>query len=299
MVGGRISLNCSLVPPPSSDSLNTPNTPEILNTIVNISFNRPAAQKSEPPPLPSPSAFSDCSDSSSMSSPLSPAYTTLCSPVGSVGSSVQQYRSQFIKEGLKMKVKQNLKEELDFDSKISIKQEDQDLTPEDEDRRRRRRERNKVAATKCRNKKKEATTELMQESEVVEALNASLKQELSRLEAEERQLSTVLSRHSQSSTCCRPPAKRRKVEQSSEMDPGSDEAKFRVPELPPNLHPAPSMSIPYQSGTRDKEELYQVYSSLVNQRQGGSHQVHQGVTPVSRGALPSYTGYFDTMCLAI
>jgi len=199
-----------------------------------------------------------------------------------------------------MKVKQNLKEEPDFDSKISIKQENQDLTPEDEERRRRRRERNKVAATKCRNKKKEATTELMQESEVVEALNASLKQELSRLEAEERQLSQVLSQHSQSTACCRPPAKRRKMEHSSETDHGSDEPKFRVPELPPDLPPTPSMSsLQYQSGTRDKEDLYQVYSSLVHQRQGGSHQVHHGVSPASRGALPSYTGYFDTMCLAI
>lgn len=38
---------------------------------------------------------------------------------------------------------------------------DPQLTEEDEERRRRRRERNKVAATKCRNKKKEKTNFLM------------------------------------------------------------------------------------------------------------------------------------------
>lgn len=38
------------------------------------------------------------------------------------------------------------------------------LTAEDEERRRRRRERNKIAATKCRLKKRERTTHLMQVS---------------------------------------------------------------------------------------------------------------------------------------
>lgn len=38
------------------------------------------------------------------------------------------------------------------------------LTAEDEERRRKRRERNKIAATKCRLKKREKTTNLMQVS---------------------------------------------------------------------------------------------------------------------------------------
>ena len=107
--------------------------------------------------------------------------------------SVQHYRSQFIKEGLKMKVKQKLgavrdrhvseeervaspcstgtnssltspmdpstsfvaspasEDSCGFAPDIKIKEE---LTEEDEIRRYKRRERNKVAATKCRNKKK-------------------------------------------------------------------------------------------------------------------------------------------------
>merc|ERR1711936_562358 len=101
----------------------------------------------------------------------------LNSPTGQ--SSVQHIQSQFIKEGLKMKVRQKLKSEPEeggaYETNIKIKKEAEDLTPEDEERRRRRRERNKVAATKCRNKKKEKTTILVAESEIVEVQNASLK----------------------------------------------------------------------------------------------------------------------------
>merc|ERR1719193_2064883 len=143
-------------------------------------------------PLPSPS-YSDCSTPSSSTSGASP----LNSPTGQ--NSVQHIQSQFIKEGLKMKVRQKLKSEPEeggaFEPNLSIKRELEDLTPEDEDRRRRRRERNKVAATKCRNKKKEKTTILVAESEIVEVQNASLKAEVARLDAEKRRLTTILAQH--------------------------------------------------------------------------------------------------------
>merc|ERR1719193_2438479 len=143
-------------------------------------------------PLPSPS-YSDCSTPSSSTSGASP----LNSPTGQ--NSVQHIQSQFIKEGLKMKVRQKLKSEPEeggaFEPNLSIKRELEDLTPEDEDRRRRRRERNKIAATKCRNKKKEKTTILVAESEIVEVQNASLKAEVARLDAEKRRLTTILAQH--------------------------------------------------------------------------------------------------------
>merc|ERR1712110_667612 len=133
--------------------------------------------------LPTPS-------SASGASPLS-------SPTGQ--NSVQHIQSQFIKEGLKMKVRQKLKSEPEeggaFEHNLSIKSEVEDLTPEDEERRRRRRERNKVAATKCRNKKKEKTTILVAESEIVEVQNASLKAEVARLDAEKRRLTSILAQH--------------------------------------------------------------------------------------------------------
>lgn len=91
--------------------------------------------------------------------------------------SVQHFRSQFIKEGLKIKVQQNLgacrgrhtSEESIASTSVSspanpatpnsegVAVKSEELTEEDEIRRQRRRERNKVAATKCRNKKKQRT----------------------------------------------------------------------------------------------------------------------------------------------
>lgn len=69
------------------------------------------------------------------------------------------------------------------------------LTPEDEERRRRRRERNKIAATKCRLKKREKTVILVQESEILETQNHDLKSEIKKLETQRRRLVDMLSLH--------------------------------------------------------------------------------------------------------
>ncbi|KAL1401922.1 hypothetical protein pipiens_006311 [Culex pipiens pipiens] len=70
------------------------------------------------------------------------------------------------------------------------------LTPEDEDRRRRRRERNKIAATKCRMKKRERTVNLVNESETLDAQNKELKSQVTELENQRRKLMEVLQAHS-------------------------------------------------------------------------------------------------------
>lgn len=75
------------------------------------------------------------------------------------------------------------------------------LTPEDEDRRRRRRERNKIAATKCRMKKREKTQNLVSESEVLENQNINLKNEVRALENQRRKLVELLEGHGP--TCMR------------------------------------------------------------------------------------------------
>merc|ERR1712037_978791 len=132
-----IALNCGLAAPPTTTTCHTPNTPEILNAIVNISFPTPSLTQASTPfppsslsfppvvvphaaPLPSPS-YSDCSTPSSASgaSPLN-------SPTGQ--NSVQHIQSQFIKEGLKMKVRQKLKSEPEegaaaFEPDLGIKRE--------------------------------------------------------------------------------------------------------------------------------------------------------------------------------
>lgn len=69
------------------------------------------------------------------------------------------------------------------------------MTPEDEERRRRRRERNKIAATKCRLKKREKTVNLVQESEILETQNVDLKTQIQELESQRRRLVDMLSMH--------------------------------------------------------------------------------------------------------
>lgn len=69
------------------------------------------------------------------------------------------------------------------------------MTPEDEERRRRRRERNKIAATKCRLKKRQKTVELVQESETLESENVNLKATVQELQNQSQQLIDMLSMH--------------------------------------------------------------------------------------------------------
>lgn len=69
------------------------------------------------------------------------------------------------------------------------------ISYEDQERRRRRRERNKVAATKCRHKKKEHVIQLNIESQTLECSNSNLKMELNQLEQERNHLLNLLSNH--------------------------------------------------------------------------------------------------------
>lgn len=69
------------------------------------------------------------------------------------------------------------------------------LTPEDEDRRKRRRERNKIAATKCRLKKRECINNLMRESETLEAQNVDIKTQLKDLREQYQYLTEMWQAH--------------------------------------------------------------------------------------------------------
>lgn len=69
------------------------------------------------------------------------------------------------------------------------------LTPEDEDRRKRRRERNKIAATKCRLKKRECINNLMRESETLEAQNVDIKTQLKDLREQYAYLTDMWQAH--------------------------------------------------------------------------------------------------------
>ncbi|XP_035677294.1 uncharacterized protein LOC118416309 isoform X1 [Branchiostoma floridae] len=69
------------------------------------------------------------------------------------------------------------------------------ISPEEEERRRVRRERNRIAAAKCRNKKRERGELLQEESERLESQNERLKSEISRLQEEKEKIAYLLQFH--------------------------------------------------------------------------------------------------------
>ncbi|XP_039625057.1 fos-related antigen 1a isoform X2 [Polypterus senegalus] len=69
------------------------------------------------------------------------------------------------------------------------------LTPEEEERRRVRRERNKLAAAKCRNRRRELTETLQKETEKLEGDKAVLQKEIANLEKEKEKLELILEAH--------------------------------------------------------------------------------------------------------
>lgn len=112
-------------------------------------------------------------------------------------------KRQLIKEGLKVTIQSKRValglQEIDYDYLESVNCKpcisEPCLNPEDEERKRRRRERNKVAATKCRNKKKVHVNRLCQESQSLEIENNFLKEEIKNLEREQAKLMEILQKH--------------------------------------------------------------------------------------------------------
>ncbi|XP_042295865.1 fos-related antigen 1 [Sceloporus undulatus] len=75
------------------------------------------------------------------------------------------------------------------------------LTPEEEERRRLRRERNKLAAAKCRNRRKELTDTLQAETDQLEAEQSGLKKEIAELQKQKERLELVLEAHKFCKVC--------------------------------------------------------------------------------------------------
>ncbi|XP_075393483.1 protein FosB isoform X2 [Tenrec ecaudatus] len=69
------------------------------------------------------------------------------------------------------------------------------LTPEEEEKRRVRRERNKLAAAKCRNRRRELTDRLQAETDQLEEEKAELESEIAELQKEKDRLEFVLVAH--------------------------------------------------------------------------------------------------------
>ncbi|KPP73716.1 fos-related antigen 1-like [Scleropages formosus] len=72
---------------------------------------------------------------------------------------------------------------------------DEFLSPEEMERRRIRRERNKMAAAKCRNRRRELTDSLQNETDQLESDKANLQKEIAELQKEKEKLELVLEAH--------------------------------------------------------------------------------------------------------
>ncbi|XP_038654994.1 fos-related antigen 2 isoform X2 [Scyliorhinus canicula] len=72
---------------------------------------------------------------------------------------------------------------------------DDQLTPEEEEKRRVRRERNKLAAAKCRNRRRELTEKLQDETEKLEEEKSGLQKEIAVLQKEKEKLEFMLVAH--------------------------------------------------------------------------------------------------------
>ncbi|XP_017882964.1 activating transcription factor 3 isoform X2 [Ceratina calcarata] len=134
-----------------------------------------------------------------------------------------------------------------------------DLTPEDEERRRRRRERNKIAATKCRLKKREKTVTLVHESEILETQNHDLKSQIQELETQRRRLVDMLSLHGP--TCIKQGGPDNSYQQFAEPLPSYQE-NFVQP--PPALNQPQNCVTDYPVKVEDYEtEFYRQESPFV------------------------------------
>lgn len=217
---------------------NTPRTPEILNTVLNMQnpldgfINgdvKPPIKTSSLATISLPLSNASASATTYGTTTTTTTTTSLahlhhsdssnsssCTSQQESGTnSVQRNRTELIKASLKLTIEQKRKQQCDQeDSLLDLDQyrkrvkksecsESEDdkmlpitgLTAEDEERRKRRRERNKIAATKCRLKKRERTANLMTESDTLEHQNVELKTQIEQLRKEQYKLDQVLDAH--------------------------------------------------------------------------------------------------------
>ncbi|XP_062981679.1 fos-related antigen 2 isoform X1 [Elgaria multicarinata webbii] len=79
---------------------------------------------------------------------------------------------------------------------VGRRRRDEQLSPEEEEKRRIRRERNKLAAAKCRNRRRELTEKLQAETDELEEEKSVLQKEIADLEKEKEKLKFMLMAHS-------------------------------------------------------------------------------------------------------
>ncbi|XP_053142859.1 protein c-Fos [Hemicordylus capensis] len=123
------------------------------------------------------------------------------------------------------------------------------LTPEEEEKRRIRRERNKMAAAKCRNRRRELTDTLQSETDQLEEEKSALQTEIANLLKEKEKLEFILAAHR---PACKIPEELQFSEELAvssldllaeapvERSPESEEAAFALPMLPEPIQAEPA-----------------------------------------------------------
>ncbi|KAJ8683473.1 hypothetical protein QAD02_019265 [Eretmocerus hayati] len=215
--------------------------------------------------------------------------------------SIQHTCSQLIKEGLKLTLQtkrrangctEDLKKKTRREDGSADDEEDDEssnsrsglgLTPEDEERRRRRRERNKIAATKCRLKKREKTVILVQESETLETQNHELKSQIQELETQRRRLVDMLNLHGP--TCLKQPLQTDSTytNQYGEMVSGGQLPSYQENFVPtdPTLQQQQQVVVNHQS-----PELTELRHGNVTSSNFGSNVKLESFEPVSHNQQP-------------
>lgn len=146
------------------------------------------------------SLYSPTTDSNDIDFPFVDALSVSTSATSAV-TTFAETKSKLIKESLKITIQCKRRGkgldviELDDDDTLSGGNANDHLSMEDEERRRRRRERNKIAAERCRRKKKERVYRLHAEASALQASTFALKKEMLNLDNEKLRLHELLHKH--------------------------------------------------------------------------------------------------------
>lgn len=172
---------------------------------------------------------------------------------------------------------------------------DEQLTPEEEEKRRVRRERNKLAAAKCRNRRRELTEMLQGETEKLEEEKADLQKEIESLQKEKDKLEFMLVAHN---PVCKLPMEDR------HQPSGHQQHQQQCAPLPltmrPNLGTRAQMNqvVVKQEPEDDQEELSKSQHSVIKPICLGGSGVSGGMyctdgdslnTPVVAASTPAAT----------
>ncbi|KAM3676484.1 fos-related antigen 2 isoform X1 [Ammospiza nelsoni] len=152
----------------------------------------------------------------SMSSPYSRShpYSHPLPPLSSVAGHTALQRPGVIKTiGTTVGRRRRDEQQFDGDPIRDFSAPNPELSPEEEEKRRIRRERNKLAAAKCRNRRRELTEKLQAETEVLEEEKSVLQKEIAELQKEKEKLEFMLVAHSP--VCKISPEERRSPPSSS------------------------------------------------------------------------------------